>query len=221
MQWRWRRDVRNSIWMSLNNQITLHVVDDEELVQNSLEAVLRFGNYDVSTFSSGNEFLEALPDGNPDCVILDVRMPQMSGMEVLKVLNQSHPDLPVIVMSGFADVAMAVKAMQAGAAHFIEKPFKHEDVLITVENVMQRSSSSMSDTGAAEVPDARLSKLSDREMDVLTRLVQGKQNKVVARELEISPRTVEVHRARIMQRLDVTSFAELVRLAVMSGLDID
>lgn len=207
--------------MLTENKITLHVVDDEELIRNSLEAVLRFGKYEVATFSSGIEFLEALPGLSPGCVILDVRMPQISGLEVLKTLKQNRPQIPVIVMSGFADVAMAVKAMQSGASDFIEKPFQHDDVLNTVERVLQTSSSSKSNQVANMSTVTLLGKLSDRETDVLAHLVQGKQNKVVARELGISPRTVEVHRARIMQRLGVTSFAELVRMCVLSGLETD
>lgn len=207
--------------MLTENKITLHVVDDEELIRNSLEAVLRFGKYEVATFSSGIEFLDALPGLNPGCVILDVRMPQISGLEVLKTLKQNRPQIPVIVMSGFADVAMAVKAMQSGASDFIEKPFQPDDVLNTVERVLQTSSSSKSNQVANMSTVTLLGKLSDRETDVLAHLVQGKQNKVVARELGISPRTVEVHRARIMQRLGVTSFAELVRMCVLSGLETD
>jgi two-component system response regulator FixJ len=207
--------------MLTEKRTTLHVVDDEELIRNSLEAVLRFGKYEAATFSSGIEFLDALPDLNPDCVILDVRMPQISGLEVLKTLKQNRPQIPVIVMSGFADVAMAVKAMQSGASDFIEKPFQPDDVLNTVERVLQTSSSSKFDQVSNTSTATLLGKLSDRETDVLAHLVQGKQNKVVARELGISPRTVEVHRARIMQRLGVTSFAELVRLSVLSGFEND
>ena len=207
--------------MLTENRITLHVVDDEELIRNSLEAVLRFGKYEVATFSSGIEFLEALPDLNPGCIILDVRMPELNGLEVLKTLKQDRPQIPVIVMSGFADVTMAVKAMQSGASDFIEKPFQPDDVLNTVKKVLQTNSSSKSDQVANTSTASQVSQLSDRETDVLARLVQGKQNKVVARELGISPRTVEVHRARIMQRLGVTSFAELVRLSVLSGFEND
>lgn len=197
--------------------ISLHIVDDDGLVQNSLVALLQGAGYNVLAFTSGIEFLKALPGLNPDCVILDVRMPQMNGLDVLKKLKQNHPETPVVMMSGFADVSMAVKAMQSGASEFVEKPFQAKDVLDTIERVLEASSSTVTNAKA----DALLSKLNKREVEVLSLLVQGKQNKVVARELEISPRTVEVHRARIMQRLEATSFAELVRLAVMSGLAVD
>ena len=197
--------------------ISLHIVADDGLVQNSLVALLQGAGYDVLAFTSGIEFLKALPGLNPDCVILDVRMPQMNGLDVLKKLKQNHPETPVVMMSGFADVSMAVKAMQSGASEFVEKPFQAKDVLDTIERVLEASSSTVTNAKA----DALLSKLSKREVEVLSLLVQGKQNKVVAHELEISPRTVEVHRARIMQRLEATSFAELVRLAVMSGLAVD
>ena len=199
---------------------SLHIVDDEELVRNSLIAVLQNAQYDVRAFPSGVEFLKALPGLNPGCVILDVRMPQMSGLDVLEILKQNHPEAPVVMMSGFADVSMAVRAMQSGASDFVEKPFQAKDVLDTIERVMKASSSDAKTVTNAEA-EALLGTLSEREIEVLSRLVQGKQNKVVARELAISPRTVEVHRARIMQRLGATSFAELVRLSVRSGLAID
>ncbi|MEE8577604.1 MAG: response regulator [candidate division Zixibacteria bacterium] len=202
-------------------KVSLHVIDDEELVRKSLVAVLQNAQYDVQAFASGVEFLKALPGLNPDCVILDVRMPQMSGLDVLEILKQNHPETPVVMMSGFADVSMAVKAMQSGASDFVEKPFQAKDILDTLERVLQTSSSSNAKTVTNAEADALLSKLSKREVEVLLLLVQGKQNKVVARELGISPRTVEVHRARIMQRLGVTSFAELVRLSVLSGLASD
>ena len=200
--------------------ISLHVVDDEELVRKSLVAVLQNASYDVLAFASGIEFLKALPGLNPGCIILDVRMPQMSGLDVLEILKQDHPEIPVVMISGFADVSMAVKAMQSGASDFVEKPFQGKDVLDTIERVLKTPSSEGGAVAETEA-EALLGKLSDREMEVLSRLVQGKQNKVVARELDISPRTVEVHRARIMQRLGVTNFAELVRLSVMSGLTAD
>ena len=203
--------------MHSEEAISLYIVDDEELVRNTLVAVLQRAQYDVQAFPSGVEFLKALPELNPGCVILDVRMPQMSGLDVLEVLKQNHPEMPVIMMSGFADVSMAVKAMQSGASSFVEKPFNAKDVLDTLESVLQTSSSNAKTVTNADI-DALFSNLSKREVEVLSLLVQGKQNKIVARELDISPRTVEVHRARIMQRLGVTSLAELVRLSVLSGL---
>lgn len=206
--------------MPNEEKIRLYIVDDEELVRNTLIAVLQSAQYDVQAFPSGVEFLKVLPELNPGCVILDVRMPQMSGLDVLEILKQNHPEMLVIMMSGFADVSMAVKAMQSGASSFVEKPFNAKDVLDTLESVLQTSSSNANSVTNADI-DALFSNLSKREVEVLSLLVQGKQNKVVARELDISPRTVEVHRARIMQRLEVTSFAELVRLSVLSGLVSD
>jgi two-component system response regulator FixJ len=114
---------------------SLHIVDDEELVRNSLVAVLQNAKYDVFAYSSGVEFLKALPGLNPGCVILDVRMPQMSGLDVLEILKQNHPEAPVVMMSGVADVSMAVRAMQSGASDFVEKPFQAKDVLDTIEGL--------------------------------------------------------------------------------------
>jgi two-component system response regulator FixJ len=207
--------------MTVEKTTSLHIVDDDALVRNSLAAVLRNASYNVSVHSSGVDFLKALPSLNPRCVILDVRMPKMSGLDVLEVLKQDHPMIPVIMISGFADVAMAVKAMQSGASDFVEKPFNANDVLDTLKRVLDTSPSSNAKTDTNAETDTLFDTLSKREVDVLSLLVQGKQNKVVAHELGISPRTVEVHRARIMQRLEVASFAELVRISVQSGLKID
>ena len=200
--------------------ISLHIVDDEELVRNSLVAVLQNAGYEVLALASGVEFLKALPDLNPDCVILDVRMPRMSGLAVLEIMKQNYPQIPIIMLSGFADVSMAVRAMKCGASDFVEKPFQTNDLLDTIKRVLETPSSGAKTVARANT-EALLSNLSKREVEVLSLLVQGKQNKVVARDLEISPRTVEVHRARIMQRLGATSFAELVRLSVMFGLAVD
>lgn len=150
--------------------ISLHIVDDDGLVQNSLVALLQGAGYNVLAFTSGIEFLKALPGLNPDCVILDVRMPQMNGLDVLKKLKQNHPETPVVMMSGFADVSMAVKAMQSGASEFVEKPFQAKDVLDTIERVLEASSSTVTNAKA----DALLSKLNKREVEVLSLLVQGK-----------------------------------------------
>jgi len=207
--------------MANDKSINIHVVDDEDLVRSTVTAVLTNADYEVSAFSSGIEFLKALPGSTPDCVILDVRMPQMSGLDVLEILKQNHPTTPVVMMSGFADVAMAVTAMQSGASDFVEKPFKPKDVLDALERVMAAPSSSGDETVVDLDAAALLDNLSSRETEVLLLLVQGRQDREVARDLGISPRTVEVHRARIMQRLEVSSFAELVRVSVKSGLKID
>ena len=201
--------------------INLNIIDDEDLVRNSLATVLRVADYQVETFSSGFEYIKALPGLNPDCVIIDVRMPQMNGLDVLDIVKQHKQNTPVIMISGYGDIAMAVKAIQTGAVDFIEKPVDPEAVL----KVVERACGSKQKKGEAEPNDAEfeaaLSNLTNREAEVLTLLVKGDQNKVVARKLGISPRTVEVHRSRIMQRLGAKSFAELVRMTVLGGFKSD
>jgi len=207
--------------MSDERPINLNIIDDEDLVRNSLATVLRVADYQVETFSSGFEYIKALPGLNPDCVIIDVRMPQMNGLDVLDIVKQHKQNTPVIMISGYGDIAMAVKAIQTGAADFIEKPVDPEAVL----KVVERACGSKQKKGEAEPNDAEfeaaLSNLTNRETEVLTLLVKGDQNKVVARKLGISPRTVEVHRSRIMQRLGAKSFAELVRMTVLGGFKSD
>jgi two-component system response regulator FixJ len=197
------------------------VVDDEELLRNSLGSVLASSGHNVSTYESGAEFLSALPSSKPTCIFLDVRLPGMGGIEVLDNIRQIHPTVPVVMMSGFADIEIAVKAMQSGASDFIEKPFNPKDILDTLNKVTAQSPNSAQVPAVNAEASEKISKLSVREKQVLGCLVQGMQNKVVARELGISPRTVEVHRARIMGRLNLTSFAELVRLAVLAGIEIE
>ena len=205
--------------MSDERAINLNIIDDEDLIRNSLATVLRVADYHVETFSSGYEYIKALPGLNPDCVIIDVRMPKMNGLDVLDVVKQHKQNTPVIMISGYGDIAMAVKAIQTGAADFIEKPVDPEAVLKVVERACG-SARKKSDAEPNDVEfEAALSNLTNREAEVLTLLVKGDQNKVVARKLGISPRTVEVHRSRIMQRLGAKSFAELVRMTVLGGFN--
>ncbi len=207
--------------MSDERVINLNIVDDEDLVRNSLATVLRVADYQVETFSSGVEYIKALPNLDPDCVILDVRMPQMNGLDVLDIVKQHKQRTPVIMISGHADIAMAVKAIQTGAADFIEKPVDPEAVLKVVARACDGARKNDDEDAPDEEFEAVLENLTKRETEVLSLLVKGDQNKVVARKLGISPRTVEVHRSRIMQRLGARSFAELVRMTVLGGFKPD
>jgi FixJ family two-component response regulator len=200
---------------------TVAVVDDEELLRSTLATVLSSSGQIVSIYKSGAEFLDAWTASDPECVFLDVRMPGLDGIEVLEIFRRSNATTPVVMMSGFADVNMAVKAMQSGASDFIEKPFKPKDILDTLAKVLGKSPDIGLTKAAYHAAKNRINELSKREQQIFGYLVQGMQNKVVARELGISPRTVEVHRARIMERLDITNFAELVRLAVLAGIGVD
>lgn len=198
---------------------TVHVIDDDEAVRRAVAMLLRAAGMDAETYSSGAAFLDALPVAGgtvAGCVLTDVRMPGLDGFELLRRLKQLGVRAPVVIMTAHGDVATAVQAMKAGAADFVEKPFVDEALLDAIEGACGRGSA----VGAADaVSDgARIAALSAREREVLELLMMGKQNKEVARDLGLSPRTVELHRARMLAKLGVGSLAEAVRLAVRASL---
>jgi len=192
----------------------VHVVDDEETVRKSLAFLLTMSGFTVRVHESATRFLEAAPGLAKACLVTDLRMPDMSGVELLERLKALGAMLPAIVITGHGDVPMAVAAMKAGAVDFIEKPFEDE-ILI---NAIARAASRLDDV--VEVSDdiaslrARLDSLSERERQVLTAIVAGLPNKTIAFDLDISPRTVEVHRANIMSKMQAKSLPELVRMAI-------
>jgi two-component system, LuxR family, response regulator FixJ len=197
----------------------VHVIDDDEAVRRALALLFRSAGIPVETHSSGSAFLEALPALGEDavgCVLTDVRMPGLDGLELLRRLQQGGFRRPVVVMTAHGDVSMAVRAMKAGAVDFVEKPFDDQALLAATEAALGTAQA----TGTAGTDEAveRIAALSPREREVLGLLVAGKPNKLIARDLGLSPRTVEVHRARLMARLGVGSLAEAVRLAVRAEL---
>ncbi|MGB7285304.1 MAG: response regulator [Salaquimonas sp.] len=194
-----------------------YVIDDEQALRQTIVAALNSIDLEVESFASGLAFLDAQKDLAPGCVLLDVRMPDMDGLEVLEKLCQVWIDAPVIMISGQGDIPTAVNAIRSGAVDFIEKPFRLDDLFEVVNKVRNNELSAPTASEPANLSQDIEKLLSEREREVLVLLVRGDQNKVVAKKLGISPRTVEVHRARIMQRLGLGSFAELVRVAVLSG----
>jgi two-component system, LuxR family, response regulator FixJ len=197
----------------------VHAIDDDEAVRRALALLFRSAGIPVETHSSGSAFLEALPALGEDavgCVLTDVRMPGLDGLELLRRLQQGGFRRPVVVMTAHGDVSMAVRAMKAGAVDFVEKPFDDQALLAATEAALGTAQA----TGTAGTDEAveRIAALSPREREVLGLLVAGKPNKLIARDLGLSPRTVEVHRARLMARLGVGSLAEAVRLAVHAEL---
>lgn len=192
-----------------------YVVDDHQLVRSTIETILKDVGLDVQTFSSGVEFINAQPGLTPGAVFLDVRMPKLDGLEVLSRLRQSWPETPVIMISGHADVPMAVSAMRSGASYFLEKPFSRDAIEMVVDTVLRDGANAQ----GGQNPQQLLASLTTREIEVLKRLVNGDRNKKIAQELGISPRTVEVHRAKIMLRLGAKSFAELIKVALASGIE--
>jgi two-component system response regulator FixJ len=197
----------------------VHVIDDDAAVRQAVAMLLRAGAVGVEAHGSALRFLEALPSLREDtirCVVTDVRMPDIDGLELLRRLKARGFRPPVVVMTAHGDVSMAVQAMKSGAADFVEKPFRARDLLAAIQALSSRPPTSAArDAGAA----ARLAPLSQREREVLSHLMGGKPNKQIARELGLSPRTVEAHRARLMDRLGVSSLAEAVRIAVEAELE--
>jgi two-component system response regulator FixJ len=198
-------------------QLPVCVIDDDPLVRKTIADILTDADYDVRVFESGRELLDAYDEEKTNsglfgCILLDVKMPGLDGLEVLSGLVERKIELPVVMISGQGDISTAVAAMRMGAIDFVEKPFTPEQLLLSVKLNYR----------AAITPDqavpAALAILSPREMEVLQLLVEGDANKVIAYKLGISQRTVEVHRARIMERLEVRTFAELVRKAIEAGL---
>jgi two-component system, LuxR family, response regulator FixJ len=197
----------------------VHVIDDDEAVRESLAFLLRSADLDVSTYESATAFLAALPQVEPGCVITDVRMPGLSGTELLQKLKEMGVAMPVIVMTGHGDVPLAVEAMKMGATDFFEKPFDDEALLASVRSSL--GSWGEKEAKEAERADvrARLESLSPRERDVLKGLVAGHPNKTIAFDLGISHRTVEIYRANVMTKMKAASLSELVRMALFNGQD--
>ena len=195
----------------------VHVIDDDVDVRQSLAFLLSAAGLAVRVHESASAFLQVLPEVEEGCVVTDIRMPQVDGLELQRRLRDLKSGLPVIVMTGHGDVPLAVEAMKGGAVDFIEKPFDDEVLLSAVRAALAwRARQSERDARAVEI-QARIQRLSDREREVLNRLVAGKANKVIAYELGISPRTVEVYRANVMTKMQADSLSELVRMALLDG----
>ena len=196
------------------------VIDDDDAVRDSLGALLEAAGYGVDTYPSGPAFLEALPEDLPACALVDVRMPEMDGLELQRRLADAAPSLPVIIITGHGDIAMAVKAIKAGAIDFVEKPFADRTILDAIAQALASREEALSREAQRLDIDRRLARLTAREREVFERLARGSSNKAVARELDISPRTVEVHRARVMEKLQAPSVSHLVRMAIVAQVDM-
>ena len=204
----------------MSAETRIYVVDDDEAVRDSLALQLEAAGFEVTTFPSALEFLKEVPSLAPGCVISDVRMPEMDGIELQTRLAQMKGNFPVIIVTGHGDVALAVRAMKAGAVDFIEKPFSGDAIMNCIRLAQSRFVEQQASGAATEAARARVAQLTPREHDVFEELVRGKQNKVIAYDLNISPRTVEVHRARVLEKMQAHSLSELVRLALAAGIQI-
>ena len=196
----------------------VYVVDDDEAVRDSLSMLLESKAYAVRSFGSAPEFLAAAPSLPVGCLIADIRMPEMDGLELQQHLIDRSLQFPLIVITGHGDVSLAVRAMKAGAVDFIEKPFASEAILNSLDTALARSSIPSEQDPTAVAAATKLALLSPREREVLEGLLAGLPNKTIAYDLAISPRTVEIHRARVMDKMGARSLSELVRLALAAGV---
>jgi two-component system response regulator FixJ len=203
--------------MSRNSKV--YVIDDDAAMRDSLDFLLGSAGFDVQLFDSAQIFLEAFPALGAGCVVTDVRMPGIDGIELLRLLNSdsSPRKLPVIVMTGHGDVPLAVEAMKQGALDFLEKPFEDDRLVSMIETALSMAEGGAKNEAVTDEIAARVASLTTRERQVMQGLVAGQSNKVIAREYDISPRTVEVYRANVMTKMQAASLSELVRFAIRVG----
>ena len=200
-------------------QQTVYVVEDDEAVRDSLELLLKSDGKQVKTYESANAFLRDYSDKMAGCIVLDIRMPGMDGMELQKKLNEKHSILPIIFVTGHGDVPMAVDAMKEGAVDFIQKPYREEALLEKIEAALKQDLEQRKSLEEKQEIIRRVKSLTPREREIMDRMIAGQANKVIAIELEISQLTVEIHRSRVMHKMGTHSLAHLVRM-VLSVKDL-
>jgi FixJ family two-component response regulator len=193
---------------------TVFIVDDDEPVRGALQLLMKSVGHDAKTFATGDEFLAACSPGISGCLVLDIRMPGMSGLELQEKLHQQGVNIPIIFITGHGDVPMAVQAMKQGALEFLQKPFREQDLVDLVNQALEKNENSHKLALQRTEIEPRIAKLTPREHQIMDMIVQGKANKVIAIDLGVSQRTVETHRTRIMRKMQAKSLAELVQMAV-------
>lgn len=202
----------------MSDKTVIHVIDDDAAMRDSLAFLLDVHGFQPQVYESADAFLKGTSVDAARCIVSDIRMPGMSGVELVRRLRGGGSKCPVILITGHGDVALAVEAMKAGAADFIEKPFDDEALLGAIRSALEAGAAEPGNSSTRSEAEARLADLSPRERDVLQGLVAGKINKVIAHDLSISPRTVEVYRANLMAKTGARSMSELMRLALAAGL---
>ncbi|QAU48335.1 response regulator FixJ [Bradyrhizobium guangzhouense] len=196
----------------------VYVIDDDEAMRDSLNFLLDSSGYSVTLFDDAQRFLDALPGLAFGCVLSDVRMPGIDGIELLKLMKAQHSAFPILIMTGHGDVPLAVEAMKLGAVDFLEKPFEDDRLLTMIESAIRQAEPAAKIEAISQDIAARVASLSPRERQVMEGLVAGLSNKLIAREYDISPRTIEVYRANVMTKMQANSLSELVRLAMRAGM---
>ena len=202
----------------MSDKRLVHIIDDEDAIRRAASFMLKTSGFVVETWSSGVAFMKEVRHLAEGCILLDVRMPDMDGLEVQQALIEKGITMPVIILTGHGDVTIAVRAMKAGAVDFLEKPFEKAVLLASIETAFERLSAAGDILVRANEAQTLLGVLTARERDVLEGLAQGLPNKTIAYDLGISPRTVEVHRANLMSKLDVRSLSDALRIAFAAGL---
>jgi FixJ family two-component response regulator len=193
---------------------TIFVVDDDDAVRTSLRLLLKSVGLPVETFGAAQEFLDAFDAERAGCLVLDIRMPGMSGLELQQRLNEMHAITPIVFITGHGDVPMAVEAMQHGAVDFIQKPFRDQDLIDRINQALEKDRENRAGLRERDAIRHRMQQLTPREREVLELVTKGKANKVIAGDLNVSQRTVEIHRARVMEKMGASSLAHLVRMVI-------
>ncbi|MFW2371511.1 MAG: response regulator transcription factor [Gammaproteobacteria bacterium] len=196
----------------MKTDATVYVIDDDEAVRDSLGMLIESAGYQVETYPSGEAFLDTYTQDRNGCLILDIRMPGMNGIQLQQELSERQFNLPIIFITGHGDIPMAVDAIKRGAADFLAKPFQDEVLLQRIDEVLKEYSEKLQKTEEQKIISQCLTELTERETEVMLLMTEGKANKVIASDLDISQRTVEIHRGRVMKKMQARSLAQLVRM---------
>jgi two-component system response regulator FixJ len=202
----------------MSSKVKVYVIDDDEAMRDSLNFLLDCAGLEVTLFETAQQFLDALPGLDFGCVVSDVRMPGIDGIELLRRMKAAQSKFPILIMTGHGDVPLAVEAMKLGAIDFMEKPFDDDRLTGMIEAAIRQAEPAAKDDAVTQNIVARIATLSPRERQVMEGLIAGLSNKLIARDYDISPRTIEVYRANVMTKMQAGSLSELVRLAMRAGL---
>ncbi len=202
--------------MTTQKQI-VHIIDDDDAVRDSLRMLLSSVNIESKSYPNAQAFLDTDIDYLSGCILLDIRMPGMSGLELQSKLNNMGCQLPVIFITGHGDIPMAVEAMKHGAAEFIQKPFREQDLLDRISNALKKNRIKAGEDMEIKAIQTRITALSPREHEVMSMVIDGKANKVIAYDLGLSQRTVEIHRANVMEKMEAKSLADLVKMVLLTA----